>query len=243
MLNGQSCQKSLYTSTILLRGRRLVRVHDVLELACSASLEAVIYAIKMPGFIGIWLVVEVGYTRLQSHFGCEETTCHEMRVKQDGWTLLHLPQCQDFVSIAPVYRDITNTNRRPLLCLDLTLTLERTTTVCSRVLCLGHVRRAEMSFLEPLRTLYSLDTLDSRLTTSSKTPSVKPDNSIAEAKLPAQNIVSKSNREQLPRVQPSRWNTKEFYFYYLCFLTIPIFMVKSVYDVSKGIFSRPIRML
>jgi len=146
--------------------------------------------------------------------------------------LLHLPRCQDSVFIAP-WEDITNPNC-PLLCLHLTLTLEKPPTVYAGVLFLRHVRRGKMSFLEPLRTLYSLDTLDSRLTTSSKTPSHKPDDSIAEAKLPGQSIVSKSNREQLLRVQPSRWNTKEFYFYYLCFLTIPFFMVKSVYDVSKG---------
>lgn len=38
--------------------------------------------------------------------------------------------------------------------------------------------------------------------------------------------------QKLPDAQPSKWNTPEYYFYYLCFLTIPFFMVKSVYDVS-----------
>lgn len=32
--------------------------------------------------------------------------------------------------------------------------------------------------------------------------------------------------------QPSKWNTPEYYFYGLVFLTIPLLMVKSAYDVS-----------
>lgn len=38
--------------------------------------------------------------------------------------------------------------------------------------------------------------------------------------------------QRLPDAQPSKWNTPEYYLYYLCFLTIPFLMVKSVYDVS-----------
>lgn len=38
--------------------------------------------------------------------------------------------------------------------------------------------------------------------------------------------------QRSPDAQPSKWNTPEYYFYYLCFLTIPFLMVKSVYDVS-----------
>ena len=38
--------------------------------------------------------------------------------------------------------------------------------------------------------------------------------------------------QRLPDARPSKWNTPEYYFYYLCFLIIPFFMVKSVYDVS-----------
>lgn len=32
--------------------------------------------------------------------------------------------------------------------------------------------------------------------------------------------------------QPPKWRTKEFWFYYLAFLTIPPLMFKAVYDVS-----------
>jgi hypothetical protein len=38
--------------------------------------------------------------------------------------------------------------------------------------------------------------------------------------------------QKLPDAQPSKWNTPEYWFYSLCLLTIPILMVKSVYDVS-----------
>lgn len=34
------------------------------------------------------------------------------------------------------------------------------------------------------------------------------------------------------KTQASKWHTKEFWFYYLAFLTIPPLMVKAVYDVS-----------
>lgn len=39
--------------------------------------------------------------------------------------------------------------------------------------------------------------------------------------------------EPHPRSRSSRWNTPEYYCYYLVFLTIPILMFKSVYDVSQ----------
>jgi hypothetical protein len=95
-----------------------------------------------------------------------------------------------------------------------------------------------MSWLSFLKKLYSLDTLDTRFTTSTKTPhKITPEDSIADSKLPAQEVLQ-SGKSQLPSgSQPSKWNTPEFYFYYLCFLTIPFFMVKAVYDISQGSFS------
>lgn len=98
-----------------------------------------------------------------------------------------------------------------------------------------------MVLFDFLKTLYSLDTLDSRLTTSSQTPLRNTDaSSIADAKLLSQSTSQNAAPDRIPNTQPSKWRTKEFYFYYLCFLTIPIFMVKSVYDVSKGIYTIPI---
>ena len=91
-----------------------------------------------------------------------------------------------------------------------------------------------MTLLGSLGRIYTLDTLDSRLTISSKTPPRKPEATIAEAKLPAKEALQNGKPGQLSGVRPSKWNTMEFYFYYFCFLAIPFFMVKSVYDVSKG---------
>ena len=56
--------------------------------------------------------------------------------------------------------------------------------------------------------IYSLDTLDQRLT--------------------------KSSEMTRGFAQPSKWRSPEFYFYYVVFLVIPPLMFKSVYDVSKG---------
>ncbi|KAF2717651.1 MBOAT-domain-containing protein [Polychaeton citri CBS 116435] len=44
---------------------------------------------------------------------------------------------------------------------------------------------------------------------------------------------TKTGGQPLPNARPSKWNSPEYYFYYLCFLTIPFFMFKSVYDVSQ----------
>jgi hypothetical protein len=58
-----------------------------------------------------------------------------------------------------------------------------------------------------LKDLYKVETLDTRFGPKDSTP-------IADA-------------------QPSKWNTLEYYVYYVFFLTIPALMFKSVYDVSK----------
>lgn len=57
-----------------------------------------------------------------------------------------------------------------------------------------------------LKDLYKVETLDTRF--------------------------SSKDGQPLPNAQPSKWNTPEYYIYYLAFLTIPFFMFKSVYDVS-----------
>jgi hypothetical protein len=94
-----------------------------------------------------------------------------------------------------------------------------------------------MSWLSFLKKLYSLDTLDTRFTTSTKTPhKITTGDSIADSKLPAQEVLQSGKNQPPSGTQPSKWNTPEFYFYYLCFLTIPIFMVKAVYDISQGRF-------
>lgn len=73
--------------------------------------------------------------------------------------------------------------------------------------------------------LFSLDTLDKRLTTSSKTTA-----SSKREIDPAKPVP----RSQIPvEASPSLWNTTEFYLYYLVFIICVPLMFKAVYDVSK----------
>lgn len=77
-------------------------------------------------------------------------------------------------------------------------------------------------FLNFFRALYSLDTLDTRFTTSSTAPvKAKEDGQRKAAPTP------------LPNAKPSKWSTLEYGFYYLIFLTIVPLMFKAVYDVSN----------
>ena len=87
-----------------------------------------------------------------------------------------------------------------------------------------------MNPLSFLRQLYSLDTLDTRLTTSSKTPLdvVQKDQRDADHK--EKNV--KNENEVAQGAQPSRWNTSEFYFYAIVFIVIVPQMFKAVMDVS-----------
>lgn len=93
-----------------------------------------------------------------------------------------------------------------------------------------------MSLYRYFKSVYALDTLDTRFSVSSTTPLSRKndDNGITDTKSPSQIVLDGSEgRKPLATAQPSKWNTHEFYFYYLCFATIPFFMAKSVYDVSQ----------
>lgn len=91
-----------------------------------------------------------------------------------------------------------------------------------------------------LRQLYSLDTLDTRFFVPATTP---PKQALEEAKLdpagplPVQNAQGKSGNVG-SKVLPARWNTPEFYFYYVSILASIFFMFKGVLDVSQGMYSR-----
>ncbi|KAF2466807.1 MBOAT-domain-containing protein [Lindgomyces ingoldianus] len=86
-----------------------------------------------------------------------------------------------------------------------------------------------------LRKLYSLDTLDTRFTIPA---TATPKEALEEANVdpakpgPVQSGRSKGD-SSAESVQPSRWNTPEFYFYYFVFLTAIPSMCKSVHDVSR----------
>lgn len=100
-----------------------------------------------------------------------------------------------------------------------------------------------ISWLSGLRRLYSLDTLDTRFTTSSTTPAKQVNSesratdTVTSSAQETQNGQAKGTAAnasiRATNAQPSRWNTPEFYFYYLVFLTVVPMMFKSVYDVSQ----------
>lgn len=100
-----------------------------------------------------------------------------------------------------------------------------------------------MSIFSYIRSIYALDTIDTRFTSSSSTPykavvdarldpaasSSKRDDSILGAGV-------KTDRRGRPVAQPSKWNTPEFYFYYFVFLTIVPYMFWITYDVSRRLY-------
>lgn len=98
-----------------------------------------------------------------------------------------------------------------------------------------------MTFLQYARRLYSLDTLDTRFTTSSRTP---PQESALDTRSridPARPSPGE-NGSHTARVagskidvgtSPPRWWTPEFFVYYIVFIILVPMMFKATYDVSK----------
>lgn len=92
-----------------------------------------------------------------------------------------------------------------------------------RSCCCRWTARADMTVWRYIQRLYSLDTLDTRLTTSSKTPA-NPSGEVPD---------SKEKRDVASQARPSLWNTPEYYFYYFIFITIVPLMFYVPYSVSK----------
>ena len=100
-----------------------------------------------------------------------------------------------------------------------------------------------MSFLTYFQRLFSLDTLDTRFTSSSRLPaasgsSVKPTRIDPAKPVPGLDIQNGMSRS-LPSesrnradAQPSKWMTPEFLFYFFVIIVALPLMFKSVYDVS-----------
>lgn len=76
-----------------------------------------------------------------------------------------------------------------------------------------------MSALHYVGRLYSVETLDTRFTTSSKTPS--------------SNAKPHRIEKGVSEASKSRWTTLEFYVYYLVILVAIPLMFKAAYDVSN----------
>lgn len=93
-----------------------------------------------------------------------------------------------------------------------------------------------MSLLAYPRRLYSLDTLDTRFTTSSKTPleeTVQTRRINGRAALSATETL-RAEPVSVAGARPSKWHTWEYYVYYFVFVTIIPLMFWVPYSVSKG---------
>jgi protein-cysteine N-palmitoyltransferase HHAT len=97
-----------------------------------------------------------------------------------------------------------------------------------------------MSIFSYIRSIYALDTIDTRFTNSSGTPyrtviDTRTENAAANAKrddsIPGAGV--RTDHSGRPIAQPSNWKTPEFYFYYFVFITIVPYMFWVAYDVSR----------
>ena len=96
-----------------------------------------------------------------------------------------------------------------------------------------------MSIFSYIRSIYALDTIDTRFTTSSSSPykdtidaRVDPASSIKrDQSIPGVGV--RTDHSGRPIAQPSKWKTPEFYFYYFVFITVVPYMFWVAYDVSK----------
>lgn len=92
-----------------------------------------------------------------------------------------------------------------------------------------------MSLLSSLRSIYALDTLDTRFTNSPKVPyKAVIDARNGHGTPPSQDIpVNLDSRRQQVLPGPSLWKTPEFYFYYFIFIITVPYMFWVAYDVSR----------
>ena len=91
-----------------------------------------------------------------------------------------------------------------------------------------------MNALHYAGRLYSLDTLDTRFTASSKTPPSKIDPARPSPDEPGQKRPSAGTHNVAQEVAPSKWRTPEYLYHGLVFLVAVPLMFKTVYDLSKG---------
>jgi hypothetical protein len=93
-----------------------------------------------------------------------------------------------------------------------------------------------MGLLSFFRAVFSLDTLDYRITAdtsrSSSPPKTRASSLSGPSSAPGESAASRKIREESA---PSRWKTPEFFFYYLVMGTVVPLMFKTAYDVSKGV--------
>ncbi|RKF81415.1 Glycerol uptake protein 1 [Golovinomyces cichoracearum] len=95
-----------------------------------------------------------------------------------------------------------------------------------------------MSLFSYVRSLFQLDTLDTRFTSSSSIPYKTVIDARKNASGPEKDhsilgLGVKTDYSGRPIAQPSKWNTPEFYFYYVVFVAIVPCMFWVAYDVSR----------
>lgn len=97
-----------------------------------------------------------------------------------------------------------------------------------------------MSIFSYIRSIYALDTIDTRFTNSSAIPyksvvDARADSAAATSKrddsIPGVGV--KTDYSGRPIAQPSKWKTPEFYFYYFVFIITVPYMFWVAYDVSR----------
>lgn len=85
-----------------------------------------------------------------------------------------------------------------------------------------------MGIFSFLGKVYDADTLDTRFTS----PSSVPYKTVIEARSdPVAQREAAAKAES--RAPPSKWNTPEFYFYYVVFIVAVPYMFWTAYDVSR----------
>jgi hypothetical protein len=102
-----------------------------------------------------------------------------------------------------------------------------------------------MSIFSYIRSIYALDTIDTRFTSSSSTPyklvvDERASSTAANAKRDDSilGVGIKTDHSGRPVAQPSKWRTPEFYFYYFVFVITVPYMFWIAYDVSRRQYNR-----
>ncbi|KAL7271460.1 glycerol transporter [Rhizina undulata] len=90
-----------------------------------------------------------------------------------------------------------------------------------------------MLLFSAFRSIFSLDTLETRCTANTARSSAPPKHSTAPSIAGSSTDESARSKRVRETAEPSKWNTIEFYGYYVVFAVAIPLMFKSAYDVSK----------
>lgn len=94
--------------------------------------------------------------------------------------------------------------------------------------------------LQYIRSLYSLDNLDTRFTASKSSPSKEPGAERNTTRSTAGALAGDATARETTRssgISASLWETKEFYVYYIMFIVIVPLMFKVAIEVSNRKFN------